>query len=370
MLVATLLVPANVLAYSYGDPTKEDVAETFILIKDKLSASPVDWSAAHEAYKVRRSEISSHFGESIAVTLDQNFEMKEKELVIQNYRYVLYLNLKRRFDYAEKDINGDYAKVKTLLGKAKGTFDVLKPHVESKIPNETSKLVSAFDLALEAIGNPGLFGMGKEPVKPEEFKKQTTYILTTLKPLFTYTASTPVQQEKKDAGESTETKQQQGTNEKNETTNKSGTEQDPKSTTQKDEKKSDQITTKETTSASSEEQAKLSNQDKNSVANADTENQETEENKTTEQEQETTTNEDNTTVSTEEQTIESSTDVEEEVTQNTEENTDKQIASGSTEHAPMDLTDRTNPVFTVLIILSVMVVIIGSIWFARKKKFI
>jgi chemotaxis protein histidine kinase CheA len=361
MMIATLLVPANVLAYSYGDPTKEDVAETFILIKAKLSASPADWSAAHEAYKVRRSEISSHFGESIAVTLDQNFEMKEKELVNQNYRYVLYLNLKRRFDYAEKDIESDYAKVKTLLGKAKGTFDVLKPHVESKIPNETSKLVSAFDLALEAIGNPGLFGMGKEPVKPEEFKKQTTYILTTLKPLFTYTASTPVQEEKKDAGESTETKQQQDT-------------------TQKDETKSDQTTTKETTSASSEEQAKLSNQDENTdentVANADTENQETEENKTTEQEEETTTNEetatnrDNVTEPTEEQTIEASTEVEEVASQITEENTDKQIASGNTEHAPMEQVDRTNPVFTVIIILSVLVVLIGSIWFARKKNFI
>lgn len=143
-IIGTLLFPNSAFAYSYGDPTKEDIAETFKTIQMKLNESPADWNGAREAYKVRRAEISSHFGESIAVTLDANFEMEQKDLLIQNYRYVLYLNLERRFSYAEKDIQ-DYSKAKTLLAKAKGTFDVLKPYVKGQIPDKIESLDSAFD---------------------------------------------------------------------------------------------------------------------------------------------------------------------------------------------------------------------------------
>jgi hypothetical protein len=367
MMIAILLVPVdNVLAYSYGDPTKEDVAETFILIKGKLSSSPADWNAAYEAYKVRRAEISSHFGESVAVTLDYNFEMKDKDLVIQNYRYVLYLNLKRRFDYAEKDIN-DYGQAKTLLGKAKGTFDVLKPYVESKIPNEVSKLETAFQVALDSIGNPGLFGMGKEPVNEEEFKKQTTYILTTLKPLFTYKVFTPEQQEK-ETEKSTDTTEQSQDN----TVNKeSETKQDQKSTEQKQDSK-DKETVQD--QASSTEATKTESTSVSSVEQNTTKEEEntTEEDKT----EENVTEEDKTTVTTtEEQRTETTTDQkkednQQEGDQHKEQSTNKQIASANTEHAPVDQTDKTNPFFAVLIIVGVLVTLIGSIWFARKKNFI
>jgi hypothetical protein len=375
-MIASLLVPVNsALAYSYGDPTKEDVAETFNLIKTKLASSPADWSAALEAYKVRRAEISSHFGESVTVTLDHNFEMKEKDLVIGNYRYVLYLNLKRRFDYAEKDIE-DYGKVKILLGKAKGTYDVLKPYVESKIPGEISKLDTAFEAALESIGNPGLFGMGKKPVNPEEFKKQTTYILSTLKPLFTYTKYTPEQQEPA-TQESNETKEEQKSTEQ-ETTEQKEDSKDQQTAQQEQEKNTTQSTENESTSVSSNEQTKTvkeeENTDQHTDENPNQEKQQTEDNQTNEQAEESVTEEnkaEETTVATttQEQTVETKTEQKEAVDQK-EESTSKQIASASTEHAPMEKTNKTNTVFTVLIIVGVLVVLSGGIWFARRKNFI
>lgn len=381
-MIATLLVPGSIFAYSYGDPTKEDVAETFNLIKIKLSSSPEDWSAAHEAYKVRRAEISSHFGEPIAVTLDHNFEMKEKDLVIQNYRYVLYLNLKRRFDFAEKDLN-DYGKVKVLLGKAKGTFDVLRPYVESKLPNEMNKLDMAFEEALKAIGNPGLFGMGKEPVEPEKFKKQTTYILTTLKPLFTYTAYTPKQPEStteqsKEDQQSTTEKQKTTTKEQTKETNvdnQTDTKQDTKTSDQKTEStekqtaKQDTSTTKETTSTSTSSEQDSDKEVEETVEKS-AENKTTgekEESVTEEESKENVTEEDKTATKTEEETKEA--EQTDDSTQK-EESTDKQVASASAEHAPMDQTKKTNPVLTFLIIAGVVTLLAGSIWFARKKNFI
>jgi len=193
-LVLTLLLPLQALAYSYGDPAKEDIAETYSLIQAKLNASTPDWDGALEAYKVRRSEISSHFGEAIAVTLDQNFKNKQKEELTANYRYVLYLNLDRRFTYAKKDIQ-DYGKAKLLIGKAKGTFDVLKPYLQSKISGQVANLEAAMEKTLKALGNPGLFGVGQESVQPEEFEKQTSFILATIKPIFPYQSAKPAAKE-------------------------------------------------------------------------------------------------------------------------------------------------------------------------------
>ena len=189
ILAATFLVaaPSPAGAYSYGDPDKEDVAETYKLIEAELAEN--DWDAALAAYQVRRAEIESHFGKEVALTLDANFRDRNKALVLQNYKYVLYLNLDRRFTYAEKDIN-DYAKAKLLLAKAKGTFDVLEPYVRSRIPDRVAEIRTHFDGALEALGNPGLFGIGKKPVDVEAYRRHTSAILTTLKPLFAYTPAT------------------------------------------------------------------------------------------------------------------------------------------------------------------------------------
>lgn len=184
---STVAAPSPAGAYSYGDPDKEDVAETYKLIEAELAEN--DWNAALAAYQVRRAEIESHFGKEVAMTLDANFRDKNKALVLQNYKYVLYLNLDRRFTYAEKDIN-DYAKAKLLLAKAKGTFDVLTPYVQSRMPDRVAEIRAHFDGALEALGNPGLFGIGKKPVDVEAYRQHTSAILTTLKPLFAYTPAT------------------------------------------------------------------------------------------------------------------------------------------------------------------------------------
>ncbi|PDO11377.1 MAG: hypothetical protein BLM47_02665 [Candidatus Reconcilbacillus cellulovorans] len=189
VLAASFIVaaPSPAGAYSYGDPDKEDVAETYKLIEAELAEN--DWDAALAAYQVRRAEIESHFGKDVALTLDANFRDKNKALVLQNYRYILYMNLDRRFTYAEQNIN-NYAQASLLLAKAKGTFDVLKPYLEIRIPNQIQEIRDHFDKAYESLGNPGLFNLGKKPVDVEAYRRHTSAILTTLKPLFAYTPAT------------------------------------------------------------------------------------------------------------------------------------------------------------------------------------
>lgn len=181
---AVLFLPSSVLAYSYGDANTEDVAETFKLVQTSIGNGGTDWNTADEAYKVRRAEIAAHFGEEVASTLDSNFQAKDSKAVITNFKAVLVMNLDRRFNYATQGID-DYAQAKLLLAKAKATFDTLKPYIGSG----SSDLEKAFDDALDSLGNPGLFGVGKKPVQPAVFKEKASFILGKVKPLFPYTAA-------------------------------------------------------------------------------------------------------------------------------------------------------------------------------------
>ncbi|HZG76999.1 MAG TPA: hypothetical protein VEZ72_14195, partial [Paenibacillus sp.] len=173
-VVLLLAAPQQVGAYSYGDPNQETIAEAMKEMIAKLPDGAADWAAVGEIYKVHRPEIESHFGASVAATLDADIKAQEKDRFLSNYKALLVLNLERRFDYANKDVN-DYSAAKLLLAKAKGTYDVLQPYVSDDATDAAVR--TAFDEALAALGNPGLFGVGEEPVDPETFKTKTAFIL-------------------------------------------------------------------------------------------------------------------------------------------------------------------------------------------------
>lgn len=372
LCIAVFMLPIQAFAYSYGDPTEEPVAETLKLITARLGSSPADWNGAYEAYKVRKSEISSHFGESITVTLDHNFEKKQKETLIENYKYVLYLNLDRRFTYALKDIN-DYGKAKILLGKAKGTFDVLRPYVEANIPNKVASIDTAFNKALDALGNPGLFGMGKKPVKPEQLKEQANYILTTLKPLFTYTKYEPEQgMETTGASQANETsKKQEASTSKEESAvpnkdskaaanTKATAQPEPKKETSESQKTDNQSQPEvEKNNETTTDKNPTSDESEKTDASAKQENQALPENNKELEDK------GNTDSLTQKQNAE--TGKADGKSEALETSTDVQAAE---EHAPMEQTDKTNPVITMIVIASVVIAGIGGIWFAKKKKFI
>jgi len=180
LLCLLLLQPVQVFAYSYGDPNKEELAELFKIINSNLQSSPENWNGAAQAFASKRSEIALEFGESTAKTVEQNLSLKQKELVLHNYKAILVMNVDRRLSYAQKQFD-DYAKAKLLLAKGRGTFNVLEPYVNK---STATNVYAAFDKALAALGNPGLFGVGTVPANKAEFVKQTNAITNMLGPLF------------------------------------------------------------------------------------------------------------------------------------------------------------------------------------------
>ncbi|MFY0546049.1 hypothetical protein [Brevibacillus sp. H7] len=186
-LVLVLLLPSSAFAYSYGDPNKEELAETYKEIAAKLQKNPADWNGAYQAFVSRKKEIALEFGDKTAQQLEANFANKQKELALHNYKAVLVMNIDRRLDNAEKQF-GDYAKAKLLLAKGRGTLDVLAPYLSD---HASKTAYTAFDHALKALGNPGLFGVGTVPSDKNEFVKQTALIRSALKPLFQLKSANP-----------------------------------------------------------------------------------------------------------------------------------------------------------------------------------
>lgn len=181
------LTPAGVWAYSYGDANTESVAETFKLVVADLAKSPADWKGAEAAHKERRDEIASHFGEDVAATLDANFKSRNADVTIANYKALLVMNLDRRFDNAIQVI-AEYTQAKLLLAKARATYETLVPYAEAQLSKtELDGLSADFDAALTAIGNPGLFGVGKKDADVKALETAVNGVYGTLKPLFPYT---------------------------------------------------------------------------------------------------------------------------------------------------------------------------------------
>jgi hypothetical protein len=317
--------PSQALAYSYGDANTEDVAETYKLVDASLSMASPDWKAAEEAYKVRRSEISAHFGEDVAVTLDANIQSKDAKLVISNFKAVLVMNLERRFSYGIQGID-DYAATKLLLAKAKATFDTLAPYMSSK----TTEISTAFDDALNALGNPGLFGVGKKAAQPEVFKEKVNGIYNIVNPLFPYKASAmPAVAEPAPTAKPAETP------------------------------KTEPVATPGTGAGTSQPQPTAASSTSQPVASATPTPAATESAApapTASATASPTANPAETAAKSPEPTAG--------VTKPSTSN--KELAA----HAPMERTDKTNPWITFTVIGGVVLVGAGTVWFARKKKWI
>ncbi|QHT63492.1 hypothetical protein GXP70_28425 [Paenibacillus lycopersici] len=190
LLVAIFLAltPASASAYSYGDANTEDVAETFKLVVSALGKSPADWKAAEAAQKEMRDVFVSHFGEGVAATLDANMQARDADAVIANYKAMLVMNLNRRFSNAIQSVH-DYTQAKLLLAKARATYETLAPYAESKLSKADLDGLSAdFDAALTAIGNPGLFGVGKKEPDEKALQDAVNQVYGAMKPLFPFTA--------------------------------------------------------------------------------------------------------------------------------------------------------------------------------------
>ncbi|MFC5647747.1 hypothetical protein ACFPYJ_01185 [Paenibacillus solisilvae] len=369
MLVVAIflaLSPTGVWAYSYGSADSEDVAETFKLVVSSLGQSPADWDGALAAHKARRSEIASHFGESVAVTLDKNFASRKAAQTISNYKSILVMNIDRRFENAVQSID-DYAKAKLLLAKAKATFDTLAPYAEAKLSaSKMDGIKGDFDKALDAIGNPGLFGVGQKDADKKALEAAVNSIYSTIKPFFPYTAyKEPV---KEPAGTGTVTKPKPGTG----TTTKPAAPAEPgKVTTGQDTNAAKDDAVKEPAAESPvNEPAKPGDNDVKPAGDDSGKPADDTAVKPVDEDQQPAAGSPDTPVSSDEPAAANNQSAD--AGQAADSTADQAVAEtidGTKVHAPMQHEDRTNPAVTIGVIGGIVVIGGGAVWWARRKGF-
>jgi tetratricopeptide (TPR) repeat protein len=176
-------IPLNVYAYSYGDPNEEKVAEVYKQMKEKLNEEPPNFEEAKAIFESVKEEIDMHMSKEPSEVVLKALEEQDKEAVIEDMEKILVLNIARRLENIEKNFN-EYDTSKRLLAKAFATYEALSPVVQAKDAALDKQMKEEFDRALQSLGNPGLFGVGKKESNIEDFKKSKEVILTSLQKQF------------------------------------------------------------------------------------------------------------------------------------------------------------------------------------------
>ncbi|NKE06333.1 MULTISPECIES: hypothetical protein [Mesobacillus] len=198
-------IPQTASAYSYGDPNEEKVAEVYKEMQLKLDENPPNFSAAKSLFETVKEEIDMHMGTEPGEVIMESLNEEDKEATIENMEKLLVLNVARRLESIEKSFE-EYDTSKKLLAKGYATYQALSPKVEANNPEVDKTIKADFDAALEALGNPGLFGVGKKPSDIEVFKEKKEEILNTLQDEFDLPSL--------EVGHFTDTEEQEGTGKK------------------------------------------------------------------------------------------------------------------------------------------------------------
>jgi len=86
--------------------------------------------------------------------------------------------IKHRLNEAEASIN-DYQKSKILVAKSKHFLGTIIVELDD---DEADSAQSAINKCLKALGNPGVFGAGKEPADLAQFKAAKKVLFESLQP--------------------------------------------------------------------------------------------------------------------------------------------------------------------------------------------
>ncbi|MFF2288485.1 hypothetical protein [Peribacillus butanolivorans] len=183
LFILTQSFPISAKAYTYGDPNEEALAEVYKKMLIELDENPSDYATAKKHFNTVKEEIDMHMGSEPTKVILQNLENKDKEQVINNMDKLLVLNIARRLENIDENFS-EYETSKRLLAKGFATYEALSPKVEARNPEMDKEIRSEFDIALNSLGNPGLFGVGQKEADKKAFDASKDKIFSLLKKEF------------------------------------------------------------------------------------------------------------------------------------------------------------------------------------------
>ena len=180
LFALTLLTAINLNAYSYAAAGKEPTIESKEAILKAINSDDFENAKiVFDKYEKNYRYLNDEFNNNLFKNLEDAIKNQKKELIIKWLNISTAIEIERRLDGGLKNIK-EFNVAKVMLAKANKFYKILSPFLDEEKNNNLSQ---ALKNCIEAIGNPGLFGVGAKPYDIEKYKLNQELVVKILKSL-------------------------------------------------------------------------------------------------------------------------------------------------------------------------------------------
>lgn len=164
--IAFCLNASSVFAYSYAE-AEDPMVQIFqsAIVAAKEGKWDVVSGLADKGVAMQKGHIFE--ANALAPRFKATMEKKDVSKTAELFANLVYLSIREKLHKNKKENFSNHKNAKARLQLARKSYlDVLDGNVKKQDADRSSAIFQNFNLALENIGNPGLFGIGKkEPDK-------------------------------------------------------------------------------------------------------------------------------------------------------------------------------------------------------------
>ncbi len=165
------------LASVSGDEPTADAKEQ--IIKDLNDNNFNEALKVFKEHEKNYKYLTKNFIPSLYSGLKAGLKNKNKKQVIKYLELSIAAEVQRKINEGLQNIK-DYNVAKVIVLNAKKFYNLLSFSLDKQT---NKKLKSAVQKCIEAIGNPGLFGVGKKPANIDKYKKNQKIIIDIIQSL-------------------------------------------------------------------------------------------------------------------------------------------------------------------------------------------
>ncbi|UBH26004.1 hypothetical protein [Aeromonas enteropelogenes] len=165
-------------AYSYAAAGKEPLIDA----REQLLTAASEGQDASEPLKGLADELGyleQHHKVELQAPLAAAIKSKDAAATAALLNRAYKAEIERRLDGAKQNL-GDYQTAKVLVVKSKRFLDVILPSLSE---GDRQAADQALTRVLDAIGNPGVFGVGAKPADATAFAEAEKALMAVLAPL-------------------------------------------------------------------------------------------------------------------------------------------------------------------------------------------
>lgn len=164
-------------AYSYAEAEDPMTA----VFKDGVKAVQTsNWGDVSSQVAKGMSLQKGHLFEAnyLQADFDQAIQKKNDSRAIELFANLVYVSIREKMHRVTKNFADIKANKSRLALARKSYLDILDGNVKKQDSTKSKEILSQFSVALTALGNPGLFGIGARAPDPTAYQKAVKMIET------------------------------------------------------------------------------------------------------------------------------------------------------------------------------------------------